>query len=151
MRRLVMSVALVGLTVWAPGCSGDPSKPEGELAPLVGTWRGRSMVLTDRGNPQVQVDLIAQGAVFTLSVVGNGTYSATLSVFGQTNVETGTISVKGNRVTITPTLPPGPPTTGTWRLEGSTLLLEGETEFDFNLDGVREPAEIKMELVPLKL
>lgn len=151
MKPSAIVLALVGWAIGALGCSEDPNQPDREIAPLVGTWRGRSMVLTNRANPQVRVDLIAQGAVFTLAVVGNGTYSATLSLFGQTNVETGTIAVRGNRVTITPTLPPGPPTTGTWKLEGTTLLLEGQTEFDFDLDGVREPAEIKMELAPLKL
>ncbi len=149
-QRLFLVVALL-MGLLAAGCGSDPSGVDRDLAPLVGTWRAEALVMTNKANPSVRIDFIEQGAVFTLSVLATGQYSATLSAFGQSNVEIGTISLKGDRITITPTTPKGPSTVGTWKLEGTTLLLDGETEFDFNLDGTREGATVHFQLRPLDL
>ncbi len=57
--------------------------------------------------------------------------------------------MSGNQVTITPTSPPGPALAATFEFLGKTLVLDGETEFDFNLDGTPEPARAHIELNPL--
>lgn len=131
------------------GCSDDGSAPKKELAPFVGKWRASVMILTNTANPSVSVDLVQEGATFTLSVLSTGEYSAALTAFGQTNTEVGTIKVSGSRVTITPTSPPGPSLVAEFEFFGNTLVLDGDTFFDFNLDGTPEPAQAHIELNPL--
>jgi hypothetical protein len=131
------------------GCSEDGTGPKPELAPLVGKWRAAAMVLTNSANPSVSVDLIQEGATFTLSILSTGAYSASLTAFGQTNSEIGTIRVNGNQVTITPTSPPGPALAATFEFVGTLLVLDGDTAFDFNLDGTPEPALAHIELTPV--
>jgi len=142
------SISLLGAMVLS-GCSDDGTGPKKELTPFVGKWRAAAMVLTNTANPSVSVDLVQEGATFTLSVLSTGEYSASLTAFGQTNTEIGTIRVNGNQVTITPTSPPGPALTGSFEFVGNTLILDGETAFDFNLDGSPEPAQAHIELHPL--
>ena len=139
-------LALLLLLLSGAACSGDASGPGDELAPLVGGWRADALVLTNKANSSISLDLVEEGAAFTLSILGNGQYSASLTAFGQANVEVGTISVKGTQITITPTTPQGPPTVGTWRIEGDILTVEGDTEFDFNQDGTTEAATVRMAL-----
>jgi hypothetical protein len=109
------------------------------------------MVLTNQASPDTSVDLIQEGASFTLSILATGEYSAALSLLGQTHTELGTIEVSGSQITITPTTPPGPSTSGTWSLTGGIVYIDGTTEFDFNLDGTDEPADIHIELYAVEL
>ena len=131
-------------------CSDDGTGPA-ELQPLVGTWRAQVLTLTNKANPETVVRLIEEGATFTLSVLSNGQYQAVLEIFGQSNPELGTISISGNQVTLTPVNPPGPTTTGTWQFQGNALILDGDTEFDFNLDGTNEDATVHFELTRIEL
>ena len=104
------------------------------------------MVLTNKANTSLQLDLVTEGAVFTISILGNGQYSASLSAFGQAHIEVGIVSVKGTQITISPTSPAGPATTGEWDLQGGRLVVDGDTEFDFNQDGTSEDATLHLEL-----
>jgi hypothetical protein len=128
------------------GCSDSGTGVEDELAPLVGSWRAQALLLTNQADPQEEFDVIGSGGVFALSILATGTYSASLTVFGMSNVEMGTITVSGNQLTITPTNPPGSPTQGTWSLSGDVLYIDGTTEFDFDLDGSGDPANVHFEL-----
>lgn len=129
----------------ALACSDSAIGPEKELAPLVGVWRADAIVFTEKGNPSEVADLVQEGVVFTLSILGNGRYSAVVQ--GLAAFESGTVSVSGNRITLTPTSPSSyPETDGTWSLEGDVLTLDGETEFDFIGNGTRVPADVHMEL-----
>lgn len=128
-------------------CSDTGTDGSKELAPLVGTWRARALVLTNKANPSQSVDLVQEGAVFTLSILSSGQYAATMEAFGHTAPEVGTFTVSGSRFTISPTSHSGPPTSGTWKFEGQVLILDGDTEFDFNQDGSREPTSAHFELV----
>jgi hypothetical protein len=143
---LILSLLAGGLT----GCSDDSTGVDKALAPLVGTWRAAALVLTNAANPEVSLDLVEAGATFTLSVLGNGQYSASLAAFGQSNTEIGRIEVSGNQVTITPTTPTGPSIVGTFEFQGSVLVVDGGTEYDFNQDGISESALVHMELDPLE-
>ena len=140
------------LLVLAVGsCGEDVVGPKKGLAPLVGAWRAQSLVMTHKAVPGISVDLVDQGATFTLSILSTGQYSASLAAFGQSNTEVGTVTVSGNQVTITPTSPAGPPLVATYRFQGDLLILDGDSEFDFNLDGTPEEAFAHIELLPLDL
>jgi hypothetical protein len=111
----------------------------------VGTWQATELTLTNLANPDTSVDLIEQGATFTLSILATGQYSASLVIFGQPSQEVGSVSVSGNQITIAPN--GGSSTTGTWILQGNTVIVDGDTEFDFNVDGIPEAATVHMELI----
>ena len=149
--RILAIFLLLFLLPCLGSCGDDGTSPRSELEPLVGVWQAQSLVMTHRTNPGISVDLVEEGATFTLSILSNGQYSASLAAFGQANTELGTISVSGNQVTITPTSPGGDPLVATFSFQGSTLILDGDSEFDFNLDGTPEPAFAHIELTPLDL
>jgi hypothetical protein len=128
------------------GCSDSGTGVKKELEPLVGAWRAQELTLTNQANPSLTWDLVEIGATFSLSILATGQYTAVLTAFGQSNTETGNVEVSGNRVTISPVSPPGPSVDGTWQFIGEILHLDGQTEFDFNLDGTREQANVHFEL-----
>jgi len=140
------STILLSLLLLA--CSEDGTGPGKELDPLVGVWKAKVFLLTNQANPSIQVDLVEQGATFTLSILSTGQYTASLSLFGSSNIEVGMVTVEGNQITIAPTTPEGPPAVSTWSFQGSTLVLDGDTEFDFNLDGTPEASTAHIELDP---
>jgi hypothetical protein len=151
MSRLRTSVfpcsVLLLLCACLVSCSDPGTGNSKELAPLVGTWRAQALVLTNKVNTSQSLDLVGEGAVFTLSILSSGQYSATMQAFGQSlPPEVGTFRISGNQFTITPTSHDGPPTSGTWRFQGAILILDGDTEYDFNQDGVRELATAHFEL-----
>jgi len=131
---------LLILLLASSGCSGGGTGPGKELEPLVGMWRAQDMVLTNAANPTISVDLVEEGATFTLSILSTGQYSAVLSMLGQSNTEVGKVKVSGNNITITPTSPSGPPLVATFEFVGEVLVLDGSSEFDFNMDGTPEEA-----------
>jgi hypothetical protein len=143
-QTLTLLLVLVSLS-----CSDDGTEPQADLAPLVGTWQANTLLLTNQANPSVSVDLVEEGADFILSILSTGQYSASLSAFGIANTEVGTITVSGNEATITPTSPVGPPIVSIWSFQGSALVLDGESVFDFNQDGEVEPSFILIILDPL--
>lgn len=143
---------LLLLLISSTGCSDNGTGPsDKELEPLVGKWRARALVLTNSANPDISVDLVESGAVFTISILANGQYSATLAAFGQSNTEIGTVEVRGNQVTITPTSPAGPPLVANFSFQGRTLVLDGTSSYDFNQDGTPEEAQAHIELDPHNL
>lgn len=145
-RRLGLPFFLIFLII-PTGCSDDGTGP-GELKPLVGVWDALELVMTSQTNPDISVDLIEEGAAFTLSILSNGQYTATLTIFEQGTSEMGNVQISGNTVTITPTQPEGPALEATWSFQGERLVLDGESEFDFNLDGTTEASFVHIVLEP---
>ena len=146
LRLLVfIGIAAVGAT----GCGKEPIEPDANPDFMVGNWLADSLVLTSVANPQVFTDLVADlGAVFTLSVQPSGRYTAILSGFGQSSSESGRLTVDGAEVVLTPEVPPGPESRALWERVGDSVILEGESEFDFNLDGTTEAAMLRQVLIP---
>jgi hypothetical protein len=145
-KRLLSSLSLFPLLAAFSGCSGSGADLDPELSPLVGNWKALSLVMTSQVNADVSQDLIEAGATFSLSILATGQYSAVLSAYGQSNIEAGTVSVEGDRITLTPVSPPGPSVEGSWEFQGMILIVDGESEFDFNLDGISEAALVHFEL-----
>lgn len=107
-----------------------------------------SLVMTSVANPEVVTDLVALGAVFTLSVQPSGRYTAILEGFGQSSSEFGRLTVDGASVVLMPESPPGPESRALWERVGDSVILEGDSDFDFNLDGTTEPATLRQVLIP---
>ena len=130
-------------------CGSDTTGPDLNPDFMVGEWLADELLLTSVANPQVFTDLVAdRGAVFTLSVQPSGRYTAILSGFGLSSSESGKLTVDGADIVLVPELPPGPESRATWERIGATVILVGESEFDFNLDGTNEAATLRQVLIP---
>ena len=147
LRRLAQGAVFLVLAVLT-ACSGnDSTGPNDAVAPFVGDWKAASLVLTSQANPQISPDLIQLGASFTLHVEPSGHYTAILLYSGQSQTEIGTVEVSGQTFTLRSTYPSASTTAGVYSFDGDHLILDGETEFDFNLDGTPEPALVHFDLV----
>ena len=141
-------LALAWAVVLTTACgSGDGIlEPDPLVNPLVGDWTATSMVLTSVANPEIHPDLIAMGATFSLNVQPSGQYTAILLYAQQASTEIGILSVSGNVVTMTRSFPNQETSTAVYVLAGNKLTLDGDTKFDFNLDGTAEDAVAHFEL-----
>lgn len=148
--RIVLPILVLSATLAA--CSGDgPVEPDPAVQPFVGEWDGIRMVVTNKANPDQNPDLIGDGlAEFFVDIQPSSQYTAQLTVLGRRNTEFGRVEVRGDQL-ILHRESPAPPstTTATYRLsaDGDSLFLDGDTEFDFNLDGQPEPARAEIDLL----
>lgn len=132
---LVMIMALSGCG--DDGATGvDPA-----VEPFVGDWDAQSLVLTSVADPNTAPDLVELGATFSLNVQPSGQYTAILIYLGQAQTEIGSVSVVGSTLTLNREFPDRGTTPGTFEFFGADrFILDGNTDFDFNLDGTPEAA-----------
>ncbi|MDH5760709.1 MAG: hypothetical protein OEZ65_14060, partial [Gemmatimonadota bacterium] len=90
-----------------------------------------------------------EGATFDLNVQESGLYTAILVFMGRAApAEIGQLSVSGNVLTMKHQHPDTLTAVSTFTFSGDSLLvLDGNTEFDFNLDGTKEEATLHLELL----
>ena len=136
------------------GCGGDDATGPGENPTanpdfMVGDWLATSLLLTSKANPEVAVDLSNLGARFTRSVQPSGRYLAILEGYGQASSESGVLTVDGQTVIFKRTLPSPEESRAQWQRGGTSVTLEGDSEFDFNSDLTPEEATLRTVLVPL--
>lgn len=150
--EIATKIVVLFLASVAASCGGDSSGPNGTETPgpgfMVGEWIAASLVVTSAANPEVSLNLTAEGATFTLSVQPSGRYTAILSGFGQASSESGTLSVEGSQVVFRRILPSPEIARSTWERVGADVILTGPTEFDFNFDGMLEDATLVIRLTP---
>ena len=148
--RVATKAVVVFLAGVAVSCGGDSSGPDETPGPdfMVGDWMATVLVITSAVNPEVSVDLVVEGATFTLSVQPSGRYTAILAGFGQSSSESGMLSVEGPHVVFRRSIPSVEVARSTWVREGADVILTGPTEYDFNLDGMIEDGTIVISLTP---
>ena len=145
-QRRVVGGSLTVMAVAAAGCGSDPVDVDPAVAPFVGTWDAVVMTATADAPPHTVFDVLAAGGTFWISVEPSGQYTATLAFLGP-HVELGDMTVESSSSL---TLHPlgGDPAPSTYLLATpDSLILDGATEFDFNLDGTPESAQGHIELV----
>jgi hypothetical protein len=143
------SYALPGLAlIGALACGGGPTEPLLNPSFMVGEWLADSLVMTSSTNPETVLDLAAAGAVFTLSVQPSGRYTAILTGFGQSSSEAVKLTVDGDQVVLMPESPPAPESRAVWERLGESVVLVGDSDFDFNGDGTNEAASLRQVLIP---
>ncbi|HET9948172.1 MAG TPA: hypothetical protein VFQ22_04585 [Longimicrobiales bacterium] len=145
----LLPAAVAALLALAACGEDDPVMPDPNLAPFIGTWDAEVLTLAALPPSTATLDVIGAGGSFHITVEPSGTYSAGLSLAGQTSGEVGQLNADPatSSITIDPTSHPGPTTTGTYGFPADDyLIIDGETEFDFNFDGTDEPAEVHFEL-----
>ena len=136
-------------TLLLSACAGgdDGTAPDLTVARFVGDWSASAFVLTSVANPDVHPDLIALGATFSLNVQPSGQYTAILLYAGDSLTELGRIEVSGSTVVLNRDFPNTSTSSSTFTFQGTnTLVLDGDSEFDFNLDGTAEPARAHLVL-----
>ena len=138
----------VCLTVFTACSDSPPVEPVDDFTDLIGDWQAYLLEVADAGDGSVREDILAQGATFRINFQPSGQYTAVLSFLGASQVEIGTASLDGDRLTLHRQVP-SPDTsqaTLTW-LDGDRIRLEGSTRFDFGSDGVVEEARLLTELM----
>ena len=145
LERAVMVALLVG----ALGADCGNGEEDGVIsvseAGLVGTWQATSVQVINLADPMAPLlDLIMMGGSATLTITSNSRYTfVQMEAGGQPETSTGTLVVEPGVLIFNDDDFPGDPDAASFMLSGSTLtifLFEGE--FDFDDNGVDEPADI---------
>ena len=146
-RRLSLSIVLLAL---APllGCGGDGVLgPNAALALLVGDWQADRFRVTNKANANQAPELIHDlGAQFTLNVQPSGQYTAVLAYQGTPITEIGTLDVEQGEVVFHVSYPAVETSRSRYSITADRLILDGDTEFDFNADGKADPALAHIEM-----
>ena len=139
--KFVVFLVVIAIAFMGFNCKESESPTE-STPDLVGTWVANSDVAGTKMeydatdiNAAFKVDVLLFGASVTIAVDANDDYALTLvEPDAAPQVETGTISVSGNKVTLTPDGAPEEAVTFTFSISGDTATLvsdAGEFTFDF--------------------
>ncbi|UCC82813.1 MAG: hypothetical protein JSW46_17890 [Gemmatimonadota bacterium] len=147
MRREVVLFALVLSTGLFVGCDDDGGPSDITLADLVGAWIGEEFKFTNQQNPAESIDFVAAGAVVTMTVAGNGRYTAALAnPFGSgADFLKGALLVEEGVLLMTNDEEPGETAAFSVQLSGDMLtIFSDEVDYDFDVppDGTNEPADL---------
>jgi hypothetical protein len=133
------------LLVLSLACSNSGTEPIPDLVPLAGVWEAQVLKVPDPANPDEDMDLIPDGATYTLSILSTGQFTAVFDLLLVQGFETGTVSVFDDQITLTPVSPPGSVMAGTWMLQGDVLFVEAVRSLDIDGDGVSEVIPFELE------
>lgn len=149
--KLVVFLGLI-LSMILVNCESNSTNPTENIdanvpAGAVGDWDAGSYIITNTANPVEQVDLIQEGINLYLTIQSNGNYSSTLTFpVDPTETETGRLTFVNNVVTVDPS--DDDPFPMTYVLIDSILtLVDANSSFDFDDDGMDEPASETIILV----
>ena len=145
--RLIKGLSLLSLSFL--GC-GDPvpTGPDPLIEPFVGDWAATAFVLTSSVSDQVSIDLIQLGGTFDLNIQPSGSYTAILVYAGLGQTEIGTSSVTTTSVALNREFPTRANEVSAYQFVGDTVLvLDGDTEFDLDFDGQKDPTLAHFELL----
>ena len=148
--RIPCRLALLTAIALATAACGDGSAvgPDQALEAFVGDWNASRFVVRSRANPEIAPDIIsALGAQFTVNVQPSGQYTAILVYQSLPITELGQLEVEGNDLIFHVTHPTPKTNRSRFTFAGPRVTLVGDTEFDYNFDGVPEPAEATIELI----
>ena len=153
MKPLLYLSALLVAAGLSSCSSDDPVEPdEIVIADLAGTWNCTQFLAVSTVDPQVQFELIAMGGTLVVTVAPDGSFVGNASFpdpdtglpvavpfAGTFDLASQTVVVAGFVVEIPPFLEDG---SFDFTLTGNTMTLHQEvTTFDFDFDGVDDPAE----------
>lgn len=141
--------AMVALLVGALGAGCGNGEEDGVMsvseAGLVGTWQATSVQVINPADPMaLPLDLIMMGGSATLTITPNSRYAfVQMEAGGQPETSTGAVIVEDGLLIFNDDAFPGDPDEAAFMLSGSTLtIILFEGEFDFDDNGVEEPANI---------
>ena len=139
MKRLLKSVVPVAI-IWI--ACGDPVGIE--PGAIAGTWNAINYGFVNKADLDDTVELISQGASLTVTFTSDGDFTWDFrDVDGQLEARSGTFSVAGSILTLSESGQDPDPFLAT-RNDDSMTLRTGNREFDFDEDGIGEPAELRI-------
>lgn len=141
-KRMVLAAACASALVACDDGTG-PSAEE-----LAGTWNATKAELVSVANPSIRLDVVALGGTVQLVLNENKTFTLTSTLPGEpAEVASGTWSSSVDQLTLTFTSGLSGDMQFDMALSGDTLTLGGaDDDFDFNDDGVEEPAKVYLTL-----
>ncbi len=127
----ISAMALILMAACTDATGGTGVEPDD----LAGTWTATSLVFSSVEGNLVSEDEVVAGAVVTLVLRADGTYTFSF-VFGEeTENETGTYTVSGNTITVTPLTPEAlDPETMAIVRDGDNMTLTMDDIYDFTPD-----------------
>jgi hypothetical protein len=148
-RRRNLWLGLGAAAVVLGACGEDSVTPPGsepeDVSAFVGTWDAEVFTVTSQADTSIVADLMENGS-FVITVQPSASYTATLTFGGMPLVEIGTLSVEGDHIILRPD--GGSSATSSYDfVREDYLVLDGSTEFDFNLDDELDPARAHIELL----
>ena len=112
---------------------------------LIGGWKGTYFEYTHQNAPFQSVDLALYGVSHTMIVSEDSIYTANTSFLGQESIEIGSISIHNNEFTFTPQNDSS--RTGIFTMDSLKLHIQiDDDHFDFDQDGIDEPATLIVDL-----
>jgi len=127
------------------------SVPVGTTAvDLEGTWEATDWRYISEPAGADTIDVIADGGSLTMTVAGDATYSADVTIPGELPItETGVVMIVDDVMLLIDDIVPDDPMVFTFVLSAGTISLEGEGQIDFDdpPDGIDEDATIEIVLV----
>ena len=148
MVRRVLGRAVAVLTLGTFGaCGATDVTTDPTVAAFVGTWDADSLTMTNEADTTVVANVLDFGS-FVIRVEPSGQYTATLTVLDSPAVEIGDVDVIGSTFQLNRTFPPPPSTAASSFVFAADdyLILDGASQFDFNLDRIAEAARAHFEL-----
>ncbi|MBI4419389.1 MAG: hypothetical protein HY560_01075 [Gemmatimonadetes bacterium] len=136
--------ALVAVLAGTAACSDSAGI---SIADLAGTWNAQLIEVTNKANASQKVNVGLIGAAFTITVDQSGRYSASFTIPGRApESESGTARIEQGLLILHRDAPL-PERSLMFTLDGNTLTVtDTNAEFDFNSDGVNDPAVLVMVL-----
>ena len=130
----------------AVGCTSDSTSGPASASEFVGDWLASSYVVTSIANTSLSEDLVAQQMTLSITFTET-TYSGTAVFPGEpTETFSGTYTIGASQLTLSET-DQLEPELMTYTLSGNAMTLSGVDElYDFDGDGVEDPATFMMVL-----
>lgn len=125
------------------------SGPNLSMADIAGTWNATTAnfsgdELDAAGQPKF-IDIIAEGGSVTLAVQTNGRFTSTIALPGEpVDISTGQLGFDDQWLAISYDDDPGEYEYYYIELVNQILTLRGPAEFDFDDDGLEEPASLEL-------
>ncbi len=144
MKLLRTLIAPLLAVTFLAGCGdsiGADGTPEEVANALAGTWNATSFVFTNDANSSETFDLLADGGSFSITFTAAGQFSGSSTFEGATDTFSGTYVVQGTNLITTDTGEIESETIA-FTLSGNTLTLALDDEFDFDDNGIDEPATL---------
>lgn len=150
-------IAILFVALMITGCASDtPFEPEdtgnntsGNAGEFAGKWGANTFHMINAEDPSQVVDLTVYGVEYSMTINPNASYSVSVVFQGQPIDEEGVVNFDNGAVTFTPTA--GAVRAGTYTYTNNILTLDvGGQEFDFNQDGVNDPAKLYLEMTKVQ-
>ncbi len=148
LQWLILSLAV--LLVF--GCSSDDDNPGGSLftiADLEGNWEATRAVFTSvNANPQLQIEVVANGGTSTLTVSVNGNFTLVVTPVGENpQITTGQFFAVNNMLEAVLDTDPNNSVIWGFQLSNNSLMLQPAMDFDFDSNGSFQAATGDIDLV----